>query len=831
MLLGQRARLVRSAGAPVAWLSLDDEDNDSGVLWSGILAACARAARGLNAPVADALTALSVPAAAVGHGFARAFFDTIEPLPQVLWLVLDDVHEIVAKPALSVLAFMLKSMPPGLRLMLGSRHDPPLPLPRLLLDGTAAEIRAADLAFDRDEARELLSGHGVQLTDPDLDLLLARTEGWAAGLRLAALALTEQDDASKYVATLAGDDRPVADYLVSEVLAHQSADMMAFLLATAVPDVLTIELANELSGRSDAGAILEQLAHDNALLHRSGSAPRTYRYHALLRSYLLAELDRRDAEAERGIHRTASDWFAGHGAAEVALEHAVKASDWGRVSTLVTRHGLGLLLTGGGQRMSRTLLGVPLEVVAEPAVPLVAAAAALCNGELALAGRRIDHVGRDPAVHADPQTRLLHAATLVCEARLRRTRPPALLEVLEKNSDASGNDATLELFAIANRGMLRMLLGEFPESEADLTEALRLARQTGAEFLVLECLSHLAVTAAARCDFGSIAARAGEAIEFAAAHGWAASGRLKPTYLAAAWAAWQTLDLAQAERFLALAMAIDADVEPEAEFAAAVVKAIVDFENGTDRRRTLARLRSLWADAAPDVLTPANVYQFCLVEVPMALSIAEPGWATEAANRAERLVGDGSDVAVMRAWINVHHGRERPARQALGPVVLDDAGCQLVSSEIAAWLLEAHIADANDEPSRAHGAILRAIELAAPRRAMRDVANASARAWRLLVRGQGRYGVHDEFVHDVLVATEREPVRTAGLGAVSGEALTARELELLRELPSLLSLDEIAMAHVVSVNTVKTHLKALYRKLDVRSRRSAVERARELGIL
>jgi LuxR family maltose regulon positive regulatory protein len=831
MLLAQRTAQLRAAQHPVGWFSLDSEDNDPFTLWSGILIACARGISDLHPDVAHALAALAPPPDAPDRGFLGSFFSAIEPLPSGLWLVLDDVHEISSHEAISALARLLKNKPPGLRLILGCRYDPPLPLPRMILQGAASELRAADLAFNQDEAREMLIGHGIQLPDTDLGLLLDRTEGWAAGLRLATLSLSKHDDPSKHVAAIAGDDRPLADYLVSEVLAGEPADVVTFLLTTAVPELLTVELARELSGRDDAGAILHRLAHDNALVNHHDSSPATYRYHSLFRSYLLAELDRRDSAAESEINRTASRWFGSHGAAAFAIDHAARAQDWESVTSLVNRHGLRLLLTGDGDCVSRVLRVAPAEALGEPAVALIAAVAALHDAELARAERYLDQVGRDPSVHTDPPTRLLHAATLVCDARLRGKRTRAPIDVLDKCGEAVGHDSTLNLFATANRGMLRMLLGEFAESEADLTEALRLARRSDCELLVLECLSHLAATAATRSDFGSMAARAGEAITFATEHGWEGLSRLKPTYVAAAWAAWQTLDDVNAGRYVSLAAAIDADVEPEADFAADVVGAFVDFESGADRHSAVARLRSLWADAKPRWLTPANICQFCFGEVQMALSIAEAGWAAEAADRAERLVGDTGDLAVMRARLHVHHGKEGLARKVLAPLLGADASCHLVSSEIVAWLLEAHVADANNEPSRAHESVVRAIELAAPRRAMRDVANASSRVRRLLVRGQGRYGVHDQFVQDVLEATSDSARGSSALGIASGESLTAREVELLRDLPSLLSLDEIAAAHVVSVNTVKTHLKALYRKLDVGSRRAAVERARELGLL
>jgi LuxR family maltose regulon positive regulatory protein len=273
MLLSQWFRQLRAREIPVAWLSLDGDDNDQFTFWSGVLAACVRALQGkATTPAVKRLRALRPPAHGADAGFLAAFYTAIESLDEVLWLVLDDVHKLTAPPVLDGLGRLLHTAPSGVRLILGCRFDPPLPLPRMVLDGTVAEIRADDLAFDREETRELLLGHGIDLVDHDLGLLLTRTEGWAAGLKLAALSLAQQEDVTSYLTTFAGDDQPVADYLVSEVLSQLPGGTTAFLLVTAIPDRLTAELAGELTGRADAGLVLDQLAHDNLLAYRQDSS-------------------------------------------------------------------------------------------------------------------------------------------------------------------------------------------------------------------------------------------------------------------------------------------------------------------------------------------------------------------------------------------------------------------------------------------------------------------------------------------------------------------------------------------------------------------------------
>lgn len=830
MLLAQWWRRLRAAGVPAAWLALDEHDDDPYVLWSGLLRASGRAVRGLDAAAEVRLAALTPPADAGNRGFLTAFAEAVDALQGPLWVLLDDVHVIASPRGLACLAGLIRYRPAGLRIMLGSRFDPPLPVARMVLDGQATELRAADLAFDRAEADHLLRRRQIRLDEPDLSLLLERTEGWAAGLCMAALSLSSQQDHTKYIAGFAGDERPLADYLVAEVLDALSEDTVQLLLATAVAETLTSDLASRLGGRADAGAVLAQLARDNALVSRVGRAPTSYRVHGLLRSFLLAEGTRRDIEGQRRHHVEASAWFADHGLPAQAIDHAADGADWPRTAELIDRYGLRLLLSGDASRLTATVRRLPDDLVTEPVTALVAALAALQDGALAAARRHIDLVGRNPAGHKSARLRLLHTTALMCEARLRGDRGPDLLHLLELSEEAVPGEPDLLLLAAVNRGVLRIWFREYAAAEEDLRDALRMARRDGRDALALECLSYLAVSAAARGDADTVGRRTGEAIEFAAVRGWSATGRMPPVYLLAAGGAYQRLDHAEAARYLSLVGAIDADLEPEVDLSARLLRACLAAEETPNRHEAARQLRRAWPydDTA---LLPVSVSFFCLAELQLALAAGDRPAVTEVLGRAERLLGEAGDVLVLRALAHAHDGRKAAARAALQPVLAGTTGCHVVNLEITGWLLSAHFAAELDEPARAHDALLRALDLAAPRRLHREFAAASGRVRSLLIHGKGRFGAHDDFVRTLVLAMGGDDAGAEGTAMVSGEALTARELELLRDLPSLLSLEEIADAHVLSVNTVKTHLKAIYRKFEVGSRRQAVDRARELGLL
>ncbi len=668
LLLAERSAVLRAAGQATAWVSLAEEDNDPFVLWSSILAALTRAVGAADPPTGLALGALGPPVRRMEPGFLTAFLEIMHTCQVPVWLVLDDAHELVGREALDSLRTIVRGLPAALRLMLGCRHDLSLPLGRLAVAGQVRDIRFAEIAFDRAEVDQLLVSHDIDLHDDDVETLLARTEGWAAGLRLATLSMIRHDDAAKFVAGFAGDSRPVADYLVSEILSHQATGVLEFLLATAGPDRLSVDLARRLSGRDDAGIVLDRLERANALVMRLGEGSTWYRYHALLRSYLRAELDRRDVVAQRRLNLTAADWFIEHDLPRSALDHAAAAADWDRVAQIVDRFGLRLLLSGESGALARVLTLLPADVAARPVVALTAALTALEAGDLPTATRQLDRIGRESPRHRDPRLQVLHATALLYETRLRGDREAPLATLIESASSHAVPDPDLELLSLANRGIARLWLGEYSEAEADLSAALRLARRDSRDFLALDCLSHLSATAAAQNDFVAMADRAREAIAFAKERGWASSVRMASAYLVAAWAAWQMLDGSAATRYATLAAAvIETDVEPEVDTAARCLGAFVDFERGVDRRGALQRLRRDWLRLDGKRLTPALIGFLCGTEQQLALTIGETGWAADVAARAERYLGDVGDT---QGPAGDHGGTPRPecrSAQGVGP--------------------------------------------------------------------------------------------------------------------------------------------------------------------
>ncbi len=309
-------------------------------------------------------------------------------------LIFDDVH-LADSPATRASLTALLHAESAPRLVISSRIDPALALQRLRLAGSLTEIRGPDLAFTPDEARAVLAGDGIALSPPMLHRLWTRTEGWAAGLRLAALSLTGHADPDAFVEDFAGDDRAVVAYLIEEVLERQSEQARELLLATAVVDQVSAPLANALTGNGDAVGILDDLLHANAFLVPLDRRGEWFRYHALFADLLRSQLARRGPAAVARQHRRAARWFVEQDRPLDALAHSVSAQDWDGATAILADRWLELRDADGGATLDRVLAAFPPEAIdARPEAALVAALRCLDHGESGRADAHLQAAGR-----------------------------------------------------------------------------------------------------------------------------------------------------------------------------------------------------------------------------------------------------------------------------------------------------------------------------------------------------------------------------------------------------------------------------------------------------
>src|SRR6185437_571133 len=352
------------------WVSVGRDDRDPQRFWLSVLGALRQTSAGSRL-----VRELTAAPDLDGWAVVERLLKDLAPLQDRLWLVLDDVHELGSAEAQRQLELLLMRGPPELRFVLATRHDLRLGLHRLRLEGELTEIRAAHLRFSLAEARELFAAAGVELPDAALGMLHERTEGWAAGLRLAALSLAGHPDPERFAAEFSGSERTVAEYLLAEVLERQSQEVRRLLLRTSILEQVNGELADLLTGDEGGERLLQELEEANAFVVGLDVARSWFRYHRLFADLLQLELRRTASGEIAALHHTAAQWYADHGYPMEAIRHAQVAQDWGLAVCLLGDHWPGLQLSGQAEPVHALLAGFQADARAADA-ELAALAAA-----------------------------------------------------------------------------------------------------------------------------------------------------------------------------------------------------------------------------------------------------------------------------------------------------------------------------------------------------------------------------------------------------------------------------------------------------------------------
>jgi LuxR family transcriptional regulator, maltose regulon positive regulatory protein len=820
-----------SVRQPLAWVSLDDADSEPGHFWSYVLTAM-RAAGAVPAenPLAELVL---VPGAVVDDETTRRIVDGLSRLPAPVVLVLDDLHEIGTSPALDGIEVLIRHRIDQLRLVLITRADPTLPLHRLRLSGDLTEIRAADLAFTADETVALFANDGLDLRAVPMDRLLERTEGWAAGLRLAALAL-RRDASGSALADFAFDERATADYLADEVLAGQPAEFRTFLLHTCVVDRLTPDLADALTGDDHGARRLERLTHANAFVVALGTDGRWYRYHPMLREMLQHQLSMSEPDLPPTLHRRAALWFAGRGNPVEAMKHAATARDWALLGRVLVTRAAPRLLSADREALARVLAQLPDADGQDGAeIHLIAAARLFSIRQFAAMA---PHVSRawDGLAGIEPELR--PAATVMLhllEFALARIRGDAegivahtsqALDLLR--GVAAPVPAVDEYTAIALGGQGTGLLwsGAVRQAERSLREGLAAVEETGVEVARVSMLGHLGFAAASAGRLREAHVLASAAVDLAGIRGWTGFEQVSSAHLSLAFVNLQWNRLEEADQQLQLGIA----AQPTwADRLPLTALRIGQVRLHTARGR-LARARAEAAQLRSDV-AGWDPPQFLMrwIDVAEAEIDLASGQSARVADRiavplAETSPWDEERVCLARALLDA--GQPERAQELVVPLRDLDNG-----AAVDAWLVTALAADHEREDHKASEAIAKAVELAEPEQWRRPflvlhpdrLAPLLDRVIRFSPKPSG-------FARELLAELGQQGFQPDG--ALS-EPLTDRELTVLEHLPTMLSNAEIAAQMYVSINTVKAHLKSLYRKLDVSSRRQAVLRARKLNLL
>jgi LuxR family maltose regulon positive regulatory protein len=824
---------------PVAWVRGGPGDQHPPQFWAQTLGAL----RGTGALPPDGQLARLDPQAEIGDGFLRAVVGGLLELDRPVVLVLDDLQEASGPAVTSQLRFLLRHAPSQLRLVVSSRADPPLALHRLRVAGQLTELREADLAFTLEEAAALLADHAVELSGAELELLWRRTEGWAAGLRLAALSMRDHPRPGRFVADLAGDDRAIAGYLVEEVLAVQPPDLRAFLLRTSVADRLCGDLADALTGGSDGARVLARLEREHVFTSASGPTRAWYRYHPLFAELLRAELRYGHAAELPDLHRRAAAWHADAGRSVPAVRHALAAGDVDRAAGLLTTAWAPLLAEGQAAVLGELVSRLPGERVrATPELAVVAALSRLALGELeeadawlgvaAAAGPRL--AGRAGGPGAAMRLARLYRARLVGEVADAGSvaRAPLASDAVALERSGADDQRTL---VHALLGSTQLWSGQLEEAAANLEQARADADRTGRPVVGLAATANLALLEAVRGRLGRADELVRLVVEQARAVAWSAGAQLVGAHLAAAVCAYHRDDLAAASAALDRTTRAAVPGDHPLRLAAAVLGAWMAAGSGPDQAE--AALRRLdGAVAATGGRPPRLLAGAARAARARLLAAAGDEAALAALGPPDRRRPPVEAVTLAR--LQLASGDPAAAGHTVAALLAGEPGGPALELPlvIEAQLLAAVADQELGDHAGAVGALRRALDLAAPE-GYRRVFVEGGTPVRLLLADH----LYWDSTHHLLVGALLERLRAAAPAGLAGGRpaapaallvpLSEREQVVLRYLSSRLSAGEIADELYVSLNTVKTHIKSIYRKLDTNRRWDAVKRARQLQLL
>jgi LuxR family transcriptional regulator, maltose regulon positive regulatory protein len=812
---------------PVTWVSLDEFDNRPRVFWSYVAAALRRSGVAVPSPPAtrgrpgDDLFLLRLTAALA-----------VQDRP--VTLVLDDLHLVTEPRVLKGLDFLLRNAGAGLRLVVASRMDP-LPLYRYRVAGQLAEIRASDLAFDIDEAGLLLARQGCTLTADMIESLTRRTEGWAAGLRLAAISLGAHPDPGQFVTDLAAENSALTGYLVDEVLNAQPPEVQDVLLCTSILEQFSADAAVALAGDERAADMVRALVHANAFVQPMESG--WYRYHTLFAEVLQLKLRHRYPGRDAELHRRAARWYAENGLLTDAVRHATRAGDWPLAAEMV----IGQLAIGQiiepepepGRCLAEEFASMPSgQAWTGPQPHLILAAVALSAGQPERCTAALDTAdGILAGFPADQETTgRLAAAVIRLTATLRAgdvlaaAAAASCAELMLSRIPGGQLDRHPDLPRRVRSG--RRAIGLW---SGDLDEAAR----------VLEAGAAAAVTGGGECEpadsaylalVEALRGRLNRAAGLAHQAALTADEQRPPGPAALVALAWVHLQRHEPQEMHSCLKQADAalGVSPDKLIGAAgcLVAASAALADGHAEAaaRIITRARSGWP-------VPAWLeQQLNLVE---SRACAAAGDTQAELSAAERAGGATSlAAAVTFAHATAAAGDSESARRALAALVAADSSAP-DQIRVQAWLMDAQLSYFEGDTARSRKSLASALRMA--EREQLRLPFVAERSWLgpLLRHDPELAAAHRGLLAPALGHEQLPPPRRASDQAtvLVVEQLTDREREVLMHFSGMMTTAEVASEMYISVNTVKTHLRNIYRKLATDHRRDAVRRARQLKLI
>ncbi|HZG58748.1 LuxR C-terminal-related transcriptional regulator [Paenibacillus sp.] len=849
---------VAGCGRPVAWLSLDDGDNDPARFLAHLVAAVAKSADGRGKGLLRALH--SLPPSSM-ESTLTLLLNEISTLPYAFLLVLDDYHVIHAKAIDEVLRFLLEHLPPQMHLVIATRENPQLPLGRLRARGQLTELRAADLRFTPEEAADFLRQvMGLILSDDEISALEARTEGWIAGLQLAALSMQGREDIPAFIRAFAGDNRYIVDFLVEEVLQRQPDQVRSFLLQTSILDRLHGPLCEAVTGQEEGSARLHSLEQGNFFVVALDDKRRWYRYHHLFAEVLSAHLRAEWPGQVAALHRRASEWYGRHGFTDESIHHALAAEDYARAADLIEPACSGMAREGHPAKLLRWLGAIPDELMRyRPVLSVWYAGALLSAGKPESVEERLQDAERWVELEGD--------------AAERRDAPEATMVVVDE-AEFRRLPGSIAMY----RAGLALMLGDVTATEKYARQVLSLAptddhlrRGAAAALLGLACWRTGQLEEAHRMfadgiAYVRLAGNIADAVNgcIALAEIRTAQGRLR-----------EAMRIYEQGLLLATERG-DSELRGTADIYVGMSELYREYDDLQTAEHCLAKSKELGEQSG----FPQNRHRWGVAMSRIRESRGDLEGAYNLLCEAERLyVKDffvnTRPIAALKARVRIGQGKLDEALDWVrerGLSAEDDLSylCEFEHITLARVLLARsqgnrtdgtllaaiklfleRLHQAAEEGGRTGSAIEILILLALAHRMLGNHPAALATLERVLTLAEpggyvrifadegppmaslleaaAKQGIAPGYVRRLLAAFGK-PEDRALAEQGTNDPLSEREREVLRLLGTDLSGPDIARELMVSLNTLRTHTKNIYDKLEVNNRRAAVRRAKELGL-
>jgi LuxR family maltose regulon positive regulatory protein len=828
---------------PLACLSLENDDNDPTRFLTYVVAALGTLKADL---VETALGELQSPQPPPLQAFLTGLINYLGEIDHPFALVLDDYHVISAKPVHEALVFLLEHLPRHMHLVLLTRADPPLPLARLRARDQLVEIRADDLRFTSNESAAFLNQViGRTLSDDDVTALEERTEGWIAGLQLAALAMhtprlmQKPEDIARFIAAFTGSHSYVADYLVTEVLNRQPEPVRSFLLQTSILGRMTGELCEHLTGGGDGQAMLRALDTANLFLVPLDEEGHWYRYHHLFADVLRTQLRQVYPDQIAELHKRAAEWNGQNSFVSEAIQHALAAGDQQLAARLIENNGMAMLMRGEAVTVLGWIASIAPLVREHPWLAIHQSWAFICTGQ----HDQLEHVLKEVdqqitlrVMDAESEAMLSHIATIRALGAIRRGEVQKAITLAQQALDfLPEGDPIIRGIVIFTLGEARWVIGDLAGARRAYVEAGQINKATGNYLAGVLALSSVAALLTEQGELH----RAADTYQTAVQMATRSDRRMMPAAaqaclgLAGLAYEWNALEAAwrNAEQALDLGTRWG---NPDILVSTRLMMARLRQAQG-DTPAACESLREAEALAQEQGVIAGTALRLDAVRVRLWLaqanSEAVTRWSREQPFDFQGEITYQNQVAFLtQARVLIAQNRADDALILLERLLVQVEALGQMGRALEVLILHALALTDIGDTAGALASLTRALMLGQPEGYVRAFLDESAPIAKLLRRA-GSHGISPKYVAELLSQFDREVGIVPASQQPLIEPLTERELEVLHLLADGMSNQEIARKLVVALGTAKTHTASLYRKLDVVSRTQAVARARELGIL